>query len=190
MSHKESGSHPESGSSSGPAQAGGENQYHRDLPGGIGPSQHFLQILWLPVGCGQRYAESTDPAHGRSCDGQPAGGGSSIRDALVSALEYMAENQAQIGLLLKECDYSFFRDVKLPLPDFQMKLVSFFPSSMSQREKRAYASFIQYGTLHLVVEWLLGGCVISPQEEVNVISSVLSKVMGSPLQNPEKMDDK
>lgn len=117
-------------------------------------------------------------------------GGSSIRDALVSALEYMAENQAQIGLLLKECDYSFFRDVKLSLPDFQMKLVSFFPSSMSQREKRAYASFIQYGTLHLVVEWLLGGCVISPQEEVNVIFSVLSKVMGSPLQNLEKMDDK
>ena len=116
--------------------------------------------------------------------------GSSIRAALCNALEYLKENQRQIGLLLKECDYSFLREIKIQLPDFQTRMVSALPSSMSQRENQAYASFIQYGTLHLVLEWLLGGCTISPQEEVNMIFSVLSKVMGSPWQSPEKMDDK
>lgn len=106
--------------------------------------------------------------------------GSSIRTALCNALEYLAENQGQIGLLLKECDYSFFREFKIQLPDFQTGMVSALSASMSQREKQAYASFVQYGTLHLVLEWVLGGCVVSPQEEVNLIFSVLSKVMGDP----------
>lgn len=106
--------------------------------------------------------------------------GSSIRTALCNALEYLAENQGQIGLLLKECDYSFFKEIKIQLPDFQTGMVSALSDSMPQREKQAYASFVQYGTLHLVLEWVLGGCVVSPQEEVNLIFSVLSKVMGDP----------
>ena len=103
--------------------------------------------------------------------------GSSIRTALCSALAYVAENQEQIRLLLEECDYSFFRDNKIQLPDFQARLASSLPVSMSQREKLAYASFVQYGTLHLVLEWVLGGCAITPQEEVELIFSVLSKAL-------------
>ena len=103
--------------------------------------------------------------------------GSSIRTALCSALTYVAENQEQIRLLLKECDYSFFRDIKIQLPNFQEGLMASLPASMSQREKQAYASFVQYGTLHLVLEWVLGGCVVTPEEEVELIFSVLSKAL-------------
>ena len=107
---------------------------------------------------------------------------SNMHDALCNALEYVRENQETVRLLLKLGDYSLFQEVKDQLPDFHSVLLASLPAAMPQAEKQACASFVQFGALHLLLEWVETGCSTSPEEEVTLLFSVLGRTL-----RPEEM---
>ena len=103
--------------------------------------------------------------------------GANMHDALCNALKYVRENQETVRLLLKLGDYSLFQEVKDQLPDFHSVLLASLPAAMPQAEKQACASFVQFGALHLLLEWVETGCSTSPEEEVALLFSVLGRML-------------
>lgn len=103
--------------------------------------------------------------------------GANMHDALCNALKYVRENQETVRLLLKLGDCSLFQEVKDQLPDFHSVLLASLPAAMPQAEKQACASFVQFGALHLLLEWVETGCSTSPEEEVALLFSVLGRTL-------------
>lgn len=103
--------------------------------------------------------------------------GCSMRSALCKVLAYIQSSQDQIRLLLDQSDYAFFQAAKTQLPDFQAAMQAAMPASLSPAEKEACACFVQYGTLHLLLEWVKDGCPIPPQQETDLIFSILGRTL-------------
>lgn len=103
--------------------------------------------------------------------------GCSMRSALCQVLGYIQSNQDQIRLLLDQSDYAFFQAAKTQLPDFQAAMEAALPAALSPAEKEACACFVQYGTLHLLLEWVKAGCPVPPRQEAELIFSILGRTL-------------
>ncbi len=100
-------------------------------------------------------------------------------DCLSNILQYMKENIEFAKLILDQDNYDLVSHIKVSLPQFEHIVIDHLPEELDLDEKKAVSSFVQYGTVRLLKEWVFSGCVKSSEEEAKLILKIVGKTMSS-----------
>ena len=105
--------------------------------------------------------------------------GKSIDESLTQVLQYIKDNLEFIKLLLSQDNYDLITNITTSLPKFDDMIMKHLPENMDLEEKKAIASYVQYGTVRLLKEWILSDCVKSPKEESKLIINIAGRTIGN-----------
>ena len=105
--------------------------------------------------------------------------GKSIYECLVRALQYMKDHLELAKLVLDKDNYDLITHIKISLPQFDQMVIQKLPEDLGLDEKMAIASYVQYGTVRLLKEWLASDCLKSPEEESKLILSITGRIIGN-----------
>ena len=105
--------------------------------------------------------------------------GKSIDESLTQVLQYIKDNLEFVKLILSQDNYDLITNIKTSMPKFDDMVMKHLPENMDLDEKKAIASYVQYGTVRLLKEWILSDCVKSPKEEANLIINIAGRTMGN-----------
>lgn len=105
--------------------------------------------------------------------------GKNIDECLTRVLQYMKDNLAFAKLVIDLDKYDLFTHIKISLPQFDHMVMKHLPENLDLEEKKAIASYVQYGTIRLLKEWILTDCLKSPEEEVKLILNIAGRVIGN-----------
>lgn len=105
--------------------------------------------------------------------------GKNINECLTRVLQYMKDNLAFAKLVLDQDNYDLITHIKISLPQFDHMVMEHLPENLDLEEKKAIASYVQYGTVRLLKEWILSDCLKSPEEEVKLILNIAGRVIGN-----------
>ncbi|MDO3412401.1 TetR/AcrR family transcriptional regulator [Saccharibacillus sp. CPCC 101409] len=103
--------------------------------------------------------------------------GKQVDACLVGILQYVKDNLEFAKLILDTGNYDLISSIKISLPQFDHMVMKYLPDNLDLTEKKAIASYVQYGTLRLLKEWILSDCAVSPQEQVRLILKVAARTM-------------
>ena len=103
--------------------------------------------------------------------------GKSIEDCLINVLQYIKDNIEFAKLIISQENYYLIPDMKKVMPNFDDLLIKNLPNNMNLEEKRALSSYVQYGTIRLLKEWILLDCKRPPKEEVKLILNIIGRTM-------------
>lgn len=105
--------------------------------------------------------------------------GKSIDESLTQVLQYIKDNLEFVKLLLSQDNYDLITNITTSLPKFDDMVMKHLPQNMDLEEKKAIASYVQYGTVRLLKEWILSDCVKSPKEEAKLIINIAGRTIGN-----------
>ena len=105
--------------------------------------------------------------------------GMKFDDCLTNILQYMKDNIEFAKLILEQDNYDLVSHIKVSLPQFEHIVIEHLPKELDLDEKKAVSSFVQYGTVRLLKEWVFSGCLKSPDEEARLILKIVGKTMSS-----------
>lgn len=105
--------------------------------------------------------------------------GRNIYECLVSILEYMKENIEFAKLMLEQEHYDLFTQIIKSLPQFDQMVIKHLPEKLDLDKRNAIASYVQYGSVKLLKEWILSDCMKSPEEEAMLILSIAGKTISN-----------
>lgn len=105
--------------------------------------------------------------------------GKSIDESLTHVLQYIKDNLEFVKLILSQDNYDLITNITTSLPKFDDMVMKHLPENMDLEEKKAIASYVQYGTVRLLKEWILSDCVKSPKEEAKLIINIAGRTIGN-----------
>ncbi len=105
--------------------------------------------------------------------------GKNINECLARVLQYMKDNLAFAKLVIDQDNYDLITHIKISLPQFDHMVMKHLPENLDLEEKKAIASYVQYGTVRLLKEWILSDCLKPPEEEVKLILNIAGRVIGN-----------
>lgn len=105
--------------------------------------------------------------------------GKNIDECLTRVLQYMKDNLAIAKLVLDLDNYDLITHITISLPKFDHMVIKHLPENLDLEEKKAIASYVQYGTVRLLKEWILSDCLKSPEEEVKLILNIAGRIIGN-----------
>lgn len=105
--------------------------------------------------------------------------GKSIHQSMSHVLQYIKDNLEFIKLILSQDNYDLMANITVSFPRFDSVLIEALPKNMDLYEKRAISSYVQYGAVKLLKEWILSDCPISPEEEAKLILSIAGRTIGN-----------
>lgn len=100
-----------------------------------------------------------------------------INECLTGVLEYIKDNLEFAKLILNQDNYDLITHIKISLPQFDDMVMNHLPENIDLDEKKAIASFVQYGTVRLIKEWIFSDCLRQPKEEAKLILSIIGRAM-------------
>lgn len=103
--------------------------------------------------------------------------GKSIDECLTGILHYIKDNLTFTKLVLDLDNYDLISNISISLPQFDDMVIKHLPEHLDVAEKKAIASYVQYGTLRLLKEWILSDCERAPEEEVKLILAIAGRTM-------------
>lgn len=103
--------------------------------------------------------------------------GKSIDECLIGILHYIQDNLEFTKLVLDLDNYDLISNISISLPQFDDMVIKHLPDQLDVAEKKAIASYVQYGTVRLLKEWILSDCERSPEEEVRLILAIAGRTM-------------
>lgn len=102
--------------------------------------------------------------------------GDKINVCLVKILKYIKQNITFLKLILVQENYDLLSHLEVSLPSFQDIICERLPNDLSQDQKEAIATSVQYGSLRLLKEWVLSDCARSPKDEAALILFVAGRI--------------
>jgi Transcriptional regulator len=105
--------------------------------------------------------------------------GKNIDECLAHVLQYMKDNLEFAKLILDIYNYDLITHITISLPQFDHMVIKHLPENLGLEEKKAIASYVQYGTVRLLKEWILSDCLKSPEEEVKLILFIVGRTIGN-----------
>ncbi|NMM63034.1 TetR/AcrR family transcriptional regulator [Clostridium sp. P21] len=105
--------------------------------------------------------------------------GKNIHECLTRVLQYMKDNLEFAKLILDLDNYDLITHITISLPQFDHMVIKHLPKNLDLEVKKAIASYVQYGTVRLLKEWILSDCLKSPEEEANLILYIAGRTIGS-----------
>ncbi|MCR5101863.1 MAG: TetR/AcrR family transcriptional regulator [Butyrivibrio sp.] len=91
---------------------------------------------------------------------------------LTKVLYVFKKEKEFIGLLKRQGNEYLLKNFIDAVPHFDEIILSRLPDTMDSIQKKALASFIQYGSAKVVIDWVGDGCRISPEEESKVLLNI------------------
>lgn len=104
--------------------------------------------------------------------------GKNIDECLTQVLQYIKDNLEFAKLVLDLDNYDLLSHIKISLPQFDHMVIKHLPEKLDLAEKKAIASYVQYGTVRLLKEWILSDCLKSPEEEAKLILKIAGRTIG------------
>ncbi|WNS46077.1 TetR/AcrR family transcriptional regulator [Paenibacillus sp. MMS20-IR301] len=104
--------------------------------------------------------------------------GKNIDECLTGILQYMKDNLEFSKLVLDLEHYDLISHITSSLPQFDHMVMKHLPGNLDLEEKKAIASYVQYGTVRLLREWILSDCLKSPEEEAKLILMIAGRTIG------------
>lgn len=105
--------------------------------------------------------------------------GKNIDECLTRVLQYMKDNLEFAKLVLDLDNYDLITHITISLPQFDHMVIKHLPENLDLEEKKAIASYVQYGTVRLLKEWILSDCLKSPEEEAKLILHIAGRTIGN-----------
>jgi AcrR family transcriptional regulator len=105
--------------------------------------------------------------------------GINIVECLTRVLQYVKDNLEFAKLILDQYNYDLIKHITISLPQFDHMVIKHLADDLDLEEKKAIASYVQYGTVRLLKEWILSDCLKSPEEEVKLILSIAGRTIGN-----------
>ncbi|GIO86829.1 hypothetical protein J25TS5_37610 [Paenibacillus faecis] len=104
--------------------------------------------------------------------------GKNIDECLTQVLQYIKDNLEFAKLVLDLDNYDLLSHIKISLPQFDHMVIKHLPENLDLEEKKAIASYVQYGTVRLLKEWILSDCLKPPEEEAQLILKIAGRTIG------------
>jgi AcrR family transcriptional regulator len=105
--------------------------------------------------------------------------GKNINECLTKVLQYIKDNLEFAKLVLNLDNYDLITHITISLPQFEHMVIKHLPEDLDLEEKKAIASYVQYGTVRLLKEWILSDCLKSPEEEVKLILYIAGRTISN-----------
>lgn len=105
--------------------------------------------------------------------------GKNIVESLTGILQFIKDNIEFTKLVLDLGNYDLISHIKITLPQFDHMVIKHLPDNLDLEEKKAVASYVQYGVLRLLKEWILSDCLKAPEEEVKLILKIAGRTIGN-----------
>lgn len=105
--------------------------------------------------------------------------GKNIDECLTGVLQYIKDNLEFAKLILDLNNYDLISHIKISLPQFDNMVIKHLPENLDLEKKKAIASYVQYGTVRLLKEWILSDCLKSPEEEAKLILYIAGRTIGN-----------
>lgn len=105
--------------------------------------------------------------------------GKNIDECLTRVLQYMKDNLEFAKLVLDLYNYDLITHITISLPQFDHMVIKHLPENLDLEEKKAIASYVQYGSVRLLKEWILSDCLKSPKEEAKLILYIAGRTIGN-----------
>lgn len=105
--------------------------------------------------------------------------GKNIDECLTRILQYIKDNIEFIKLVINLENYDLISRIKISLPQFDHMVIKHLPEKLDLKEKKAIASYVQYGTVRLLKEWILTDCLESPEEQAKLILKMAGRTIGN-----------
>ncbi|HCW52252.1 MAG TPA: hypothetical protein DG753_00605 [Clostridium sp.] len=105
--------------------------------------------------------------------------GKNIHECITEVLQYMKDNIKFAKLVLDQENYDLVKHITMSLPKFDMMIIEHLPEELDLYEKKAVASFVQYGSVRLIKEWIFSDCLKSPEEEAKMILLIAGRTIGA-----------
>lgn len=103
--------------------------------------------------------------------------GKKIHECLTQVLQYMKDNLEFAKLVLDQENYDLITHIKITLPQFNQMVIRNLPEDLDLEKKKAIASYVQYGTVRLLKEWIDSDCLKSPEEESKLIIYIAGRTI-------------
>ena len=105
--------------------------------------------------------------------------GKNIDECLTRVLQYIKDNLEFAKLILDLDNYDLLSHITISLPQFDHMVIKHLPENLDLEEKKAIASYVQYGTVRLIKEWILSDCLKSPEEEAKLILNIAGRTISN-----------
>ncbi|MFE6077464.1 TetR/AcrR family transcriptional regulator [Paenibacillus sp. NPDC057886] len=105
--------------------------------------------------------------------------GKNIDECLTRILQYIKDNVEFAKLVLDLDNYDLISHITISLPQFDHMVIKHLSENLELEEKKAIASYVQYGTVRLLKEWILSDCLKSPEEEAKLILNIAGRTIGN-----------
>ncbi|WP_022774493.1 TetR/AcrR family transcriptional regulator [Butyrivibrio sp. AE2015] len=96
--------------------------------------------------------------------------------SLTNVLHVLKKEREFIELLKRQGNEYLLKNFIEAIPQFDEMILSRLPDSMNEIQKKSLASFIQYGSAKVILDWVEDGCKISPEEETKVLLDIYGLV--------------
>lgn len=104
--------------------------------------------------------------------------GVSIREALISALDYMLANIRFTNLLMSRGHGDLLSYTNVSLPSFVDYIIIGQNKTIPLNEQRAVSTYIIYGVLFMLRDWISNPERITAEEEVSIIMNTVGRTLG------------
>ena len=101
--------------------------------------------------------------------------GSNFLEWLTDILSYIKTNRQLTNIILESKNTSLLNYVKINLPDFTSVMIS--SDNIFSSDNIYISTFIEYGTLGIILEWIKDGYKISPEKVSSQIVDAISKTL-------------
>lgn len=105
--------------------------------------------------------------------------GKNFDECLTRILQYIKDNLEFIKLVIDQKNYDLISHIRISLPQFDHMVIKHLPEDLDLEEKKAIASYVQYGTVRLLKEWVLSDCVKPPED----VAKLILKIAGRTISN-------
>jgi AcrR family transcriptional regulator len=95
--------------------------------------------------------------------------GKNIIVCMTEVLQYIKDHVEFTKLILTQDNYDLISHITISLPQFDQMVINHLPKHLDLDDKKAIASFVQYGTVRLLKEWIFSDCLKSPKEQAKLI---------------------
>lgn len=102
--------------------------------------------------------------------------GGDFTACLIQTLWYIKNHKEYVKLLINQNNYDLVSHIRLSFPEFNQAVYRLLPDDLNAEEKKAVSIFVQYGAVRLLEEWIYHDCPRSPEDEVQLLASVVSKM--------------
>ena len=103
--------------------------------------------------------------------------GQKMTENLTNALQFIKDNADFFILFLGKENSNLSSGIIAMLPDFNSFVISSMKHTLSDEEKKYLAAFIMHGSLKMISDWVVDGCIISCKNMCNLILNASGRVI-------------